>query len=202
MCVCVCVIKRERERERERERVYMHVHLCPHTTAHIYLRFFFSFSLSLSLSLSLCVYKVYMNEYLYIHMFFQWHGLSLILRLYIYIYIYIYFAISTSLSHFLSIYNCYSKFLLIFRAHSISICSENDWAKTGDYFEKNWDCRLHFCRGVRPPTLCPRYDTKQSDGEVPVLLKLWRMWNTSLLPSLLGPLWPGVVAPHRPLSLG
>ena len=39
-----------------------------------------------------------------------------------------------------------------------------------------WSCRihqLHLCRGVRPPNKCPGYDTKQSDGEVPVMLGLW-----------------------------
>ena len=40
---------------------------------------------------------------------------------------------------------------------------------------------------------------KQSDGEVPVMLELWRMQST---PSLPGPLWPGMVAPDRVLSMG
>ena len=48
---------------------------------------------------------------------------------------------------------------------------------------KIWVCRihrLHVCRGVRPPPAdeCPDYDTKQSDGEVPVMLGLWRMRST------------------------
>ena len=63
-----------------------------------------------------------------------------------------------------------------------------------------WGCRIHrllLCRGVRLPNECPRYDTKQSDGEVPVILELWRMRSTPLLPSLPGPLWPGVVAPDK-----
>ena len=33
-------------------------------------------------------------------------------------------------------------------------------------------CRLLFCRGVRLLSECPRYHTKQSDGEVPVMLEL------------------------------
>ena len=70
----------------------------------------------------------------------------------------------------------------------------------------SWDCRIHrllLCRGVRPPpNECPGYDTKQSDGDVPAMLKLWRMLSTPLLPSLPGPLCPGVVAPDRVLSLG
>ena len=41
---------------------------------------------------------------------------------------------------------------------------------------------LHLCRGVRPPhNECPGYDTKQSDGEVPVKLGLWGMWSTHFI---------------------
>ena len=46
------------------------------------------------------------------------------------------------------------------------------------------------------------YDTKQSDGEVSVMLELWGMRSTPSLPLLPGPLWPGVVAPNRALSMG
>ena len=49
-------------------------------------------------------------------------------------------------------------------------------------------------RGVLPP--------KQSDGEFPVMLDLWEVQSTHLLPSLPGPLWPGMVAPDRVLSMG
>ena len=63
-----------------------------------------------------------------------------------------------------------------------------------------WGCRihqLHLCRGLRPPlNESPEYDTKQSDGEVSVMLELWGMRSTTLLPLLSGPLWPGVVAPN------
>ena len=42
---------------------------------------------------------------------------------------------------------------------------------------------------------CPvGYDTKKSDGEVPVMLELWVMQSSPSLQSLPGPLWPGVVA--------
>ena len=57
-------------------------------------------------------------------------------------------------------------------------------------------------RGKTPPNECPRYDTKRSDGEVPVMLKLSGMQSTPLLPLLQGPLWPRVVAPDRTLSMG
>ena len=51
--------------------------------------------------------------------------------------------------------------------------------------------------GVRPPTKrVSWYDTKQS-GEVLVIRELWGMRSTPLLPSLPGPLWPGVVAPDK-----
>ena len=65
-----------------------------------------------------------------------------------------------------------------------------------------WGCRIHWlllCRGVRPPSRneCPAYDTKQSDGEVLVMLELWGMWSTPSLPPLPGPPWPGVVAPDK-----
>ena len=70
-----------------------------------------------------------------------------------------------------------------------------------------WGCRIHrllLCRGVRlsPPNKCPVYYTKQYDGEVPVMLVLRGMRSTSSLPSLPGPLWPGVVAPDKVLSMG
>ena len=52
-------------------------------------------------------------------------------------------------------------------------------------------------KGVRPLTNeCPEYDTKQSVGEIPVMLGLWGMRSTPLLPSFPGLLWPGVVAPN------
>ena len=61
----------------------------------------------------------------------------------------------------------------------------------------------YLCRGVRPPANeCLGYDTKQFDDEVPVMLGLWEMWSTPSLPLLPGPLWPGLVAPDRALSMG
>ena len=47
-----------------------------------------------------------------------------------------------------------------------------------------------------------QYETKQSDGDVTVMLGLWGMRSTPLLLLLPGPLWPGVVAPDRALSMG
>ena len=68
-----------------------------------------------------------------------------------------------------------------------------------------WGCRIHrllLCRGIRPQNECPRYDTKQSDGEAPVILELWGMWSTHSLLSLLGSFWPGMVAPDNVPSMG
>ena len=53
-----------------------------------------------------------------------------------------------------------------------------------------------------PPNECPGYDTKQSDGGVPVMLELREMRSTTSLLSLTGLLRPGVVAPDRFLSIG
>ena len=52
------------------------------------------------------------------------------------------------------------------------------------------------------PNECSGYDTKQSDGEVPVMLDLWRMQSTPLLLFLPGPFWLRVVALDMVLSMG
>ena len=57
-------------------------------------------------------------------------------------------------------------------------------------------------RGKNPPSNVLIYDTKQSDGERPVILELWGMRSTSFLPSLPGPLCLRVVAPDRFQSMG
>ena len=46
------------------------------------------------------------------------------------------------------------------------------------YCPVSWGCRIHrliLCRRVRPHNECPGYNTKQSDGEVSVMLELWRI---------------------------
>ena len=68
-----------------------------------------------------------------------------------------------------------------------------------------WGCRIHWlllCRELRFLPMSPGYDTKQSDGEVPVMLELWEMWSTPSLLLLPAPLWPRVVAHNRVLSMG
>ena len=46
------------------------------------------------------------------------------------------------------------------------------------------------------------YDNKQSDGEVPVMLRLWGMRSIPSLQLLPGPLESEVVAPDMVLSMG
>ena len=57
-------------------------------------------------------------------------------------------------------------------------------------------------RGKTPPNVCPVYDTKQSDAEVPVMLDAALMQSTPSLPSLPGPLRPGMAVHDRALSMG
>ena len=52
------------------------------------------------------------------------------------------------------------------------------------------------------PNECPGYNTKQSDGEVPVMLELWGIRTTPLLPSLPGPLGSVVIKPDRVRFMG
>ena len=67
-----------------------------------------------------------------------------------------------------------------------------------------WAAAIEYtnCTSFRPHlSECPRYDTKQSDGEVPVMLELWGMWSTYSFPSLAGPLSTGLVVPDKVLSM-
>ena len=63
------------------------------------------------------------------------------------------------------------------------------------------DCTSEEGQDPLPTNECPAYDTKQPDGEVLVMLELWGMRSTPSLPVLPGPLWPGMVAPDRTLSM-
>ena len=51
------------------------------------------------------------------------------------------------------------------------------------------------------PNECPKYDTKQSNGEASVMLELWGMQSIPSLLLLLCSLGPGVVASDRVLSM-
>ena len=56
------------------------------------------------------------------------------------------------------------------------------------------------CRGLKKKQ--PVHDAKQAESEIPVMLELWGIQRTPSLPFLPGPLWLGVVAPDRVLSMG
>ena len=63
-----------------------------------------------------------------------------------------------------------------------------------------WGCRiyrLYVCRRIRLPHRVSCYGTKQSDGEAPAMLEIWRMRNTPWLPSLPGSFWLEMVASDR-----
>ena len=89
-----------------------------------------------------------------------------------------------------------------------SICSSRKSSNQKEDCPVGLGCRIYqllLCKGIRPPPhphKCPGYDTKQSDIEVPVMLELWGMRSTPLLPLLPGPLGPGEVASDRVLYMG
>ena len=94
-----------------------------------------------------------------------------------------------------------SLYCKILKMTSLNAIKTNHWLT-----QSAGGCKIHrlvLCRGIRPsPIECPGYDVKQSDSEIPAMLELWGMRNTSSLPSLSCPLWPGVVASNRVLSMG
>ena len=88
------------------------------------------------------------------------------------------------------------------RIHWLHLCRRVSLPHWVSYGPVGWGCRIHrllLCRGVRLPNECLGYDTKQSDGEVPIML--WGMQSTFSLPSLPAPLWPRVVTPDKVLSM-
>ena len=88
---------------------------------------------------------------------------------------------------------------------SVYLCECFYWKPKHQYCPVGWGCkihRLHLCWRVRPPQRVSRYDTKQSDGEVPVMLELWGIRGTPSWSSLPGPLWLGVVVSDRVLCIG
>ena len=66
-------------------------------------------------------------------------------------------------------------------------------------------CRIlwqHICRRVRLLRRVSRIWLKQSYSEAPVMLELWGMRSILSLPLLPGPIWLGIVATDRVLSMG
>ena len=108
--------------------------------------------------------------------------------IYTYIYIYIYIYIYTfKIYIYIYIYICIYIYIYIY------ICIHS--------FTSNCPISmgciiylLHLFRRVKY--------TKQSDGEVPIMLELWGMRSTPYLPSIPDPPWPEMVAPERVRSMG
>ena len=75
--------------------------------------------------------------------------------------------------------------------HGFAIVSSSQKDNVGPI---SWGCRIHW--------QVSWYSIKLSNGEAPVMLELWRMQSTPLLPLPSGPLWPGGLAPDRVLSVG
>ena len=95
-------------------------------------------------------------------------------------------------------------FFFIFRTYSLILAfiySKN----TRTFGPVIWGCRIHplyHCREVRLPQKSVLvHDIKQSDGEAPVKLEICGMQSIPSLPSLICPIWPGVVAHFRILSM-
>ena len=103
-----------------------------------------------------------------------------------------------------SVYTTPLRRLILLRfAKSIILTSSN----LTFYCPVSWGCRIHcfyLYNGVRPHVSneCLGYDTKQYDGEVPIMLELWGIQSIPSITSLPSLLWPGVVSPDRILSMG
>ena len=148
--------------------IYIYIYTHTHTHIHIYIYIY------------ICTQNVYVCicVYIYIYIYIYAHKTCMYVYIYIYIYIYTYTKCVC-----VCVYEIY-----IYIAALREICPVC------------WGCRihrLHLCRVVKnlPPKRVSWYDTKQSDGEVPVMLKLWGMRRTPSLPSLPGPLWSRVIGP-------
>ena len=69
----------------------------------------------------------------------------------------------------------------------------------------SWGSRLHqlhHCRGASLSQRVTSYDTKQSNGETPIMHKVWKTWSTTSLLLLPDSPWPRVIAVVRVLSIG
>ena len=80
----------------------------------------------------------------------------------------------------------------------------SEWVSLMNACPVGWGCRTHRLPLCRRTVLNerPGNDTKQCDGDVPVMLELWGMRSTTLLSSLPSPHWPGVLASDRALYMG
>ena len=127
-----------------------------------------------------------------------------------------------SITSFLCVFSCFfAPFVGLFVLKPLLVYCPVGWG--GDFRIH----RLLLCRGLRLPQWmlvqsagaveytdcfsaewvdsaneCSGYDTKQYYGKARIILELWGMQSTPFLPSLPGPLGPGVITPDRVLSMG
>ena len=103
--------------------------------------------------------------------------------------------VSISLSLSLSVYSHLSLILNLHHSHSIYLSI---------YLSIYFPYRLNAPqqRGKSTPNECHNNDTKQSEGEVPLIPELSGVWRTPSLPSPPSPLCPWVVTPDRVLPMG
>ena len=78
-------------------------------------------------------------------------------------------------------------FFLLFVPYQIGLDVENIYCISAEAYELSNEC--------------PDYGVKPSDSETPAL-EIWGIRSTPSLPLLPGPLWLGVVASDRVLSMG
>ena len=114
-------------------------------------------------------------------------------------YIYIYIYISREQTHHLSVFDSFVPLLENHFMFSLYATKEKSVLYFAQSAVKYTDCTS--AEGEDSSNECPRYDIKQSDGEVPVMLELWGMRIAPSLPSLPCPLWSGVVISDRVLSM-
>ena len=119
-------------------------------------------------------------------------------------------SLSLSLQFFFSLFLYFILFLslssLIAQSARLRVLYHLEWDKNPYRFKDLGSAKYSF---IAQPTGNKEYtdplqerpgnDIKQSDDEAEVMLELWGIPS---LPSLLGPLWPGVVASDRVLSIG
>ena len=142
-------------------------------------------------------------------MFCRNFSLSLSLSLYIYIYIY------PTIFYFIFFFSIFSIFFFLSPSSTLLPLMFSSITLSVSFFKYlffscfqflscpvSWNCRihqLHLCRGVRLPPMSVLiwHSTICLWGSSPGAL-----WSTSLLPLLLGPLWPREETPDRVLSMG
>ena len=83
-----------------------------------------------------------------------------------------------------------------------NLCANDDSKIISIYINGPVNETVEYSEEKDFPDECPVYDTKHSNDETAVMMELWEMSSTPLLPSFPGRFWSGVVLPDRVLSMG